>query len=262
MNIGEDGIEPQNQELPPQDDSIKVEQSVPESDEPEAKPEEETPEEPSEKAKKPNRRERQLERLRQENETLRRETEALRTGKSTLDKEPQEADYENVLDFIKDFSKWEAKQGVNAYKAEQEQQAELIEFQKNIAAHEEREQAFEQQYPDYSDKVTQLLQSGLVTPEMQKAVVQSDMSAEIAYHLTQYPNDALLMAQMGNDKAKLKQAIAQIEDFIESNPTTVVKQTSAASPINPVKAKSVTSNKDPADMTQPEYEAWRYKPRN
>ena len=257
------------------DDNVVIENSntpveeVPEVEQaPEGTEEAETsekPEEPQDKEpRKPGRRERQrqreFEQVLQEKAKLEQELQRFKSGtKDQVTEEPKIEDYDDVIAWSKAQAKWEAKQELNAYKAEQEQAQEQQYLQKQVAEHEAREEAFQQQFPDYEEKVTALVQSGLITPEVQKAVVSSDMSERIAYHLTQFPSDALQLAQIGQsgNKQAMRQAIATIEDFIESNPqVAAVKQTKATSPISPVKSNSGSTTPDPTKMSLREFEKW------
>ena len=247
------------------DEAVQVEET-PEAVEPE-QTEDKPPEDDSEKVKRPGRRERQIERERQENQRLRAELEAVKAQKETpqskSDGEPKESDYDNVLDFLRAQSKWDADQAaetkLTAYQQKQAEAAEEAQFVQRLDALEEREEAFAQQVPDYHEKVDALVSTGVITKDVLKAIVNSDISEQVAYHLTQYPQDAYLMAQMGNNKQALKQAVRQIEDFIDQNPKTVVKQSKAPAPISPVQSKSANSNPDPTKMSLREFEQWMNK---
>ena len=276
-NPEQDGIvtESSTHEIKPDDQVVEAEQAEQEPVE-KAESDEQSPDDSSEKpSKRPGRRERQLERERQENLRItarNQELEALvaklkpeSQGKSE-NGEPQEADYDNVLDYLKAQSKWDAEQAaeskLTAYQQKQAEAAEEAQFVQRLDALEEREEVFAQQIPDYHEKVDALVSTGVITKDVLKAIVSSDISEQVAYHLTQYPQDAYLMAQMGNNKQALNQAVRQIENFIESNPITAVKQTKAAAPIKPVQSKAGTSNKIPdADTDQQDYERWRYSGR-
>lgn len=175
--------------------------------------------------------------------------------------EPQEKDYENVIDFIKDHQKWAAGEAINGFKTEQERAAQdKIKIERE-AAHEVRLMDFVQTTPDYAEKVTAAVNTGLVTPQMEEAILSSSMSEKVSYHLANYPSDLVALNQIAGNPQALKVAINTIEQFITNNPGTkavAVKQTNATAPISPIGKSASTAQKDFKDMSVDELEAWRY----
>jgi len=249
-----------NVELPAEDNGIVGESTThPQEPEPEAKTEpEKEPDSSEEKAKKPGGWKRKLDRQAayiQELESKLNGANQPQQAKAG-NEPPKESDYDNVMDWITAQAEYVADKKLSDYQQKQMQEQEVQQLQKMIASHEEREAAYEQEVPDYEEKISVIRDSGLLTPDIQKAVLSSDMSEKIAYHLGNYPSDLLVMQNLKGQA--LKQAIATIEDFIENQPKTAVKQTRAAAPISPVTSKAGASTKAPTEMTQQEIEAWRY----
>lgn len=211
--------------------------------------------------KRPNRRERQLERERQANAELRAEIERLRAGKQSqgVDAEPKLEDFDDAIEWSKAQAKWEAKQALEVYKAEQQKQVQQAQLQELIAEHEEREEAYFESVPDYEEKVTALLQSGYVTPEIQVAVLHSDMSPQLAYYFANYTDgqqDLMALQSIKNNPAALRQAISKIEAYVKQHSGTAVKTTKAAPPINPPKSNVGGNSKDFASMSQKEMDKY------
>jgi len=238
-------------------------QAPPEGEAEKPKPEDDG----SDKEKRPGRRERQIERERQENQRLRAELDALRSqappslDKSNTDTGPKIEDFADALEYAEARAEWKMEQKLKARDEAQVQAIQQAKLQELVADHEDREIEYAETVPDYEEKVTSLLRTGHVTPEIQVAVLHSEMSPQIAYHLANNYQKAVELGVVGqSDLAQLqalqsnppafKMAIKQIEAFIKSNPIdTAVKTTKAAPPINPVKSTSGGSTKDLSTMS-------------
>jgi len=162
--------------------------------------------------------------------------------------EPNIQDYDDVLEYTRDLAKYEIRQEFAA----KEQQASLATKAKMVESFEERAEALKAEKPDFDEKIEALKNTGLVAVEIEDAIFASDMSADIAYHLAQYPSD--LVQLRGLPKETLPKAIKAIEAFIKnaaSNPPP--RQTQATPPIKPVGSKaSITP--DLSRLTQEELE--------
>lgn len=195
---------------------------------------------------RPGREERESFRLQQEVQQLREQLAKQSNGANpqnpTEDTGPKLEDFDDALEYAEARAEWKIEQKLKARDEAVTQAAQQKQLQELVAHHEEREEAYMETVPDYEEKVTNLLQSGYVTPDIQVAVLQSDMSPQIAYHFANHEggmNDlAILHSLQGNPQA-LNAAIKQIEAFIKGTPAqAAVKKTSAPPPISPPKGQA------------------------
>lgn len=94
----------------------------------------------------------------------------------------------------------------------------------------------------------------IVTPKMSEAILESDKGALIAYYLAKNPGEAERISKL--PPSKQVAAIVSLEDKVAKP----AKQPSKApEPIAPVGQKGAEVQKDPAQMTDKEYEAYRKK---
>lgn len=161
-------------------------------------------------------------------------------------KEPNIQDYGDVLEYVSDLAEWKANKTYEdkTLKATQ---------QKQIDAYNESYEIARVEKPDFDEKVGALVQSNLVTPEIESAVLSSTMKAELSYHLANYGGD--LMTLRGLPKEHLPKAIKEIEAFIKKGGEQQEKPrvTQASAPITPPSGMAKT-NKSPSSYTQEEIE--------
>jgi hypothetical protein len=143
--------------------------------------------------------------------------------------EPKLEDFEDAFEFM------EAKIEHKLFK-QQENQRLSIEKQmedKQVEALAEKVAVFRDEKPDFDEKVNVLVESGMLTPDIEKAILASDMGEKLSYHLANYGAD--LMTLRGLPKEMLPKAIKHIEAFIAEGATTQEKPkvTRAAPPITP-----------------------------
>jgi hypothetical protein len=84
-------------------------------------------------------------------------------------------------------------------------------------------------------------------------VIESDAPEDVFYHLVKNQELAMKLANMSLPKQALE--LAKLE---KSLAPTAPRTTKATAPIAPVKTQARTSNGFRPDMSQAEYEAWRY----
>lgn len=204
----------------------------------------------------------QKERLKSENAALQEKIRQLEQGqvqKAPESTEPKEADYDNVIDFLKDHQKWVAKQeatsSVEDYKKSQLELQQQAQLAVKVQQTEERADIFAKDVPDYYEKVDGLLESGLISQDLINATIDYDTAPQIAYHLANHPADLIQVLSLKGPALKL--ALDTIDKHYKSTSQAAVKTTKAAPPINPIKANSKGNSKDPTDMDQVEYEKWR-----
>lgn len=138
-----------------------------------------------------------------------------------LSKEPNLQDYDDVVEFTLDMARYERRK-----------ESSEAELQKQIQALEERADALKAEKPDFDEKISALVQSRLVTPDIEKAILNSPMGADISYHLANYGAD--LMTLRGLPSTELPKAIKAIEAFIKKGgEPEKPKVTKAEPPITP-----------------------------
>lgn len=177
-------------------------------------------------------------------------------GADGQEKEPSLDDFDTYDQFITAKTRWEAKQAFVSFQRENAEAGKK-------AAHGQRDEVLKAEFsakvedartrmPDF-DAVAFNPQVP-VTEAMQAAILESDMSADLAYYLGKNPDAAFKMATMS--PLSVAREIGRIEAAILSAPV-VVKATQAPDPIRPVGQRSANVQKDPDEMTDAEYFAWR-----
>jgi hypothetical protein len=199
------------------------------------------------------------------------EIELLRTNLAKLtpqevkapidDTEPTEDKFENVLDYLKAHQKWEVAQGIKSFQDNQKQavseQAKQLEYQSKVSRVDEQLAEAPDAYPDYLGKVQEMIETGLVSAELEMAVLNCDESAKVSYYLATHPED--LFALQGLSEVAVNRAIAKLEAHLEGQGVAAVRTTRAAAPITPVKPNASTATKNPDEMSMEDYNAYRNK---
>jgi len=190
------------------------------------------------------------ERLLTENATMREQLRQLQEQMSPkadepkardLSKKPDLQDYDDAVEYTLDMARYERKQ-----------EASQAELQKQTKALAERADVVRAEKPDYDEKISALVQSQLVTPEIEKAIYDSPMGADIGYHLASYGAD--LMTLRGLPAESLPKAIKAIEAFIKKGGEQEKPKVTKAEP--PIAPPGVTANveRDFSSYTQEDWE--------
>lgn len=108
--------------------------------------------------------------------------------------------------------------------------------------------------PDFGDVVGKSEIS--IANHVADALMDADRGPELAYHLAQHPDVASRLNEMSPMRAAVE--LGRIEATLGEAPAQppARKQTKAPAPITPVNGRSTTT-KDPARMSQEEYNSWR-----
>jgi hypothetical protein len=174
------------------------------------------------------------------------------------DKEPQVTDYPDVLDYLKAHQKWEAQEAIKQFQENQKKEAETkaseTEKAKKVDAYNERLKPVLEQIPDLPDRVTELAEQGLITPQLENAVLDSPMGELLTVYFLQNPQE--LVSMRGLNEAQTYRQVALVEAKLQgqiSQPVAASKKTNAAAPINPIGKKSTTATKSPDEMSQEEF---------
>lgn len=197
--------------------------------------------------------ERQLEELRRE-----KETSQPSHNKQSSNGQPNADDFPAGRydpDYLIAIAKYEIQQSIDNLQksATVKEQRNLVELQQDQAR---------QRYNDYDDATAELLDHPLANDaSFNEAILNSDNVAEIAYYLGKNPDELDAIAALSGNPAKMLKYIGRIEARLESQPTLVQPKkavSNAPKPVSPVgSAKPEPASKDPSNMTQSEYIAWR-----
>lgn len=224
-------------------------------------------------------RQRQRDKLKAENDALRQENERLKQPKPEAQAaeaksgEPQIGDFTDVLDYLKAYTKWEAAETVKADRQAQKDEATRLETEqadaKRTQEYNERLKPVIESIPDLPERIQDLYDQGMVSPQIERAVMESPLGELVTVHLVNNPSD--LQVLQGMDEKQLYRSIgiieASIKSQLQSQPSAPAKQTKAAAPIVPVGKKSSTASKSIDDVLasddQQEFEAYvdKVKPR-
>lgn len=149
-------------------------------------------------------------------------------------KAPDIKDYEDVLEYTAALAEWKAGEIFEKRTSE-------LSLRKQTEAFAERAEVLREDKPDFDEKVNALVESRLITPDIEKAILASPIGADVSYHLAQYGAD--LMTLRGLPPETLPKAIKAIEAFIKKGGEQQEKPkiTKAEPPITP---PGVTANAD------------------
>jgi hypothetical protein len=162
-----------------------------------------------------------------------------------ISEEPNIQDFDDVFEYNRAIAKYEAAQ---IYKQETSRQS----TEKKIEAMRQRSEVVRVEKPDFNEKVQALVDSQMLTPTIEDAILTSDLSADISYHLAQYGDDLLTLR--GLPQNMLPQAIKRIEAFIkEGGKQEKPKVTQAQPPITPPGVRAKT-DRSVSSYTQEEIE--------
>lgn len=197
--------------------------------------------------------ERQLEELRRE-----KETSQPRHNKQSSNGQPNADDFPAGLydpNYLIALTEYKIQQSIDNLQksANVSEQRKLIELQQEQAR---------QTHDDYDDVTAELLEHPLANdPVFNEAILSADNVASVAYYLGKNPDELENLAAIRNNPSKMLKAIGRIEAKLESQPTLAQQKkavSNAPKPVSPVgSAKPEPSIKDPSNMTQSEYIAWR-----
>lgn len=168
--------------------------------------------------------------------------------------EPKESEFDDHFEYVAAKAVWKSTQAADTGRAReaddalqhlsQERQAEVVGM---------FTEACDDARSRYSDFDAVALNPRLpVSPAMQEAILQSDMAADVLYHLGKTP--ALARQLAGLSPIEVAMSIGRLEGTL-AKPRPIT-QSKAPAPISPVKARGSVS-KDPEKMTPDEYRAWR-----
>ena len=181
-------------------------------------------------------------------------------------KEGEEAKY------WEDLAKWTADKAVAKDRIEQRAQAEKqaaeAESARILSEHEGRVREFKKSAPDY-DEVFAAIGENPIRPWLKDAVLESDHSAELAYHLAKNPDEVVRLNKMkaitavrelGRLESRLVDKVEKLDSQRQpdASAATPTRTRNIPAPITPVRGGESTIDKDPRQpMPYSEYKALR-----
>ena len=250
-----------HEEVTPEPVEAKVEAVTEEKGEDKAAPPAETPDDHKRKGQEAallaeRRRRQELER---EMDELRRQVQPPQPKPEPAEGAPDPSKFDDYGDYMRAVSRWEAKQVLDEERKnyaqsqnQRRQQDAQAQFQRATA---ERVSAGQQKYQDFDSVINDGL-APFLTPQLHTALIDSDIGHDVAYYLGKNPVEAERIASL-HPLAAVRE-IGRIEAKLLQ--TTETATSAAPDPITPVGSRAKAS-KDPGQMTDAEYAAWRKKGR-
>ena len=199
-----------------------------------------------------------LERERAEKAELQRQLDEARKPTPKAEDAPKLEDYEDYTEFNRAMARYEVKQALKENEETSKQQKLREQRESQQKGFDARAQEFAKTTPDYVEAVDDLMDSGVVTPMLSQAVVESELGPQLAYYFAQNPEEAAKVSKMGY--GEMNRYLGKLETRFESKPA--AKTTNAPPPITPARGSTGTAGKDPytnPDMSPEEYKAWKAK---
>ena len=171
--------------------------------------------------------------------------------------EPKQADFDDYNDFVNatvDFRVAKARGEWDAEAANKVNQAGAAE--RDAALHTKLEEGYAK-YDDFAEVAFDHT-AVHITPMIKDILCDCENPADVAYHLAKNRVEGVAISRMTPTMAAREIAKIDIEFGEGKGPNpTVKKTTSAPAPIKPIGSGPSGGNKDPAKMTQAEYNEWR-----
>lgn len=180
--------------------------------------------------------------------------------------EPDPADFDTHLEFLKAFTKWDKQQTANEAAAEKQKADALERSSKAQSSYDEKVAEFKKTKPDFQEVIDQVIPL-VHSQKFLEAVVSSEFGPQIAYELAQNPKEIVRLQTL--DAESLNRALGRLEakfesGHAESSEEKTIKKTNAPRPISPVGQSSTSQSKalnDPK-INFAEYERERLKQLN
>lgn len=174
---------------------------------------------------------------------------------------PKASDFEKHDEYVEALADWTAEQKFAKRESDQKQTALKQEFDKKNETLGTKIQEAKKVHTDWDDVLEEVSD---VKPSftVQHSVLESDVGAELIYELAKNREEYERICKMNSSDAF--RAIGKIEARIEARLQSAKdsskdepKITKAPKPVNPVGAKAGAGQKDPGEMSLPEYKKWR-----
>ena len=162
-----------------------------------------------------------------------------------------------VMATIEHLAEQKAAEKLTQREQAQKARIEAEEREKRAEAFDSRAESVRKQAPDFDDVVSdsRLQRLDVVSNSMVDFIADSDMGADVLYHLGKNIKEAQRIAQLSPSKAVRE--LVKIESELAAKPQ---KQSKAPPPISPITSNSGTAHKSPSDND--DMDTWMRKERD
>ena len=172
--------------------------------------------------------------------------------------EPDPHSFTDYSDYMRAMARYEAATLIQNTVHQAEQQRTVRSQQERqaiLATNMQRQaEAASDKYDDFDEVVR--APDLAINDVMAEVIAESDVGGELAYYLGKNKEEAAKISALSPLQAA--KALARLEDKIEQTLKAAKETSKAPAPIDPVKARA-TADKDPSQMTDSEFDAWRRK---
>lgn len=188
---------------------------------------------------------------------LQRELDAVRNPKPVTEHgaEPKIEDFDKVQDFLESHKKWAKEEGRREALKEAEAGEATRTVQSQAKAVHARETKAAEKYPDYWDATNPVAEVVMSNPTLKQYMIESDLSAEVGYHLAKNPET--LEKLLGMTPTGILRELINLEAKVTAPPPPKAP-TKAPNPVPPVGGREATK-RGLADLSTEEYIARRNK---
>lgn len=174
--------------------------------------------------------------------------------------EPQADQFESDSEYAKALVKWQGEKQTHEFQVQQAETNRQNTIMNIMQGHDQRVRDLMTQpgFENYQQVVMSPEMQAIAdrNPEFTLAMIQHPQSAKLAHYLGTHMNEARRIDALPNPVMKVAE-LGKIEMMLSKPEVPTVS--GAGEPITPVTSGTVVPEKDPAKMTQREYEAWRKK---
>ena len=227
-------------------DVDQTEATTTDTPEPEAK--KETTEEEKPKRNGVQKRINELTREKYELQQKLEESERQKQKPVEVDNAPKRDDFDSYEDYIRADAQFvarqEAKKAMEAEREASTRQKTEEEERSLYAQYEARKEAARDKYEDFDDVIYST--DAPVTPSMARAIMESEVGADVMYYLGNHPEEATRISKLS--------PVSQLREMgkLELKINEPVKPSAAPEPIDPVKPNSANDNPDPSEKDSDE----------
>ena len=202
-------------------------------------------------------RDRRLEALEQRyNEALNKQTQD--TIQEVQIEKPHIDDFETIEEYNEALLDYKINQNNAAQERKRIAELEKSELhKKNIDFEQKRSSVMQKGIEKYDNfyNIIGEMPASVMNETVAQALVETPNAEDVAYFLGTNLNEAQKISEMSPVQVAIK--LGEISAKIKNKPT--INKSSSAEPIKPVTGAKVVTEKDPSEMTDKEYTAWRRK---
>jgi len=170
---------------------------------------------------------------------------------------PDPAKFDDYSDYVEALTEWKVENKRREWERENQQRVASTEHQQKMAALHSKINEGYAMYEDFEEIA--MAENLPITETITEVLAECEMPAQVVYYLGKNRTEAIALSRMTPIAAARQ--IARIEAAISASPQEPAKPkktvTAAPAPIKPVGSGPATLNKDPAKMSQKEFEQWR-----